>query len=456
MEINCKNSDKYEGDYYFDLKSGMRLVYPYDFVYRTNVKRRWVGEKINSIYKDEFRAYEYEHVVRKFERGDITVNGEKVTMERIVKDGDVIASRVHRHEHPILATPIKIVHEDDQMLVLNKPSSVPIHPCGKYRLNSILALLYKEMNYKEVHIVHRLDRLTSGLLILAKNPKVAKKVTGQIFGRTVSKEYVCKVDGIFPEGDVSCGQPIDRLCHRLGVHFVAPEGKPSFTQFRRIATDGKSSIVHCRPKTGRTHQIRIHLQYLGFPIINDPLYNSFAFGTTRGKDAKYEVASREELVNRIHAAHPLDKWIDSEIDLINEELDDHDSNKPSASNKEERERQMSEAIRLSKQIEADQLDNLIEKLKEIEILDLNEKLIEQMKLNVFNASKLTVESDCPDCKLLFKPPSIEDMYICLHALRYKTPDWDFFAEPPAWAKMDESIDFRNLKFDEEPLPLNTN
>lgn len=99
----------------------------------------------------------------------------------------------------------------------------------------------------------------------------------------------------FSRGEIICDQPIFSLYPKIGLQIIHASGKASLTIFERLSTDGKTSIVKCKPKTGRTHQIRVHLQYLGYPIVDDYLYNSFDFGPKKGKDAEYGVSNLEEV-----------------------------------------------------------------------------------------------------------------------------------------------------------------
>lgn len=94
-------------------------------------------------------------------------------------------------------------------------------------------------------------------------------------------------------GDIEVDQPIMSVSVKIGICIVGKEGKPSQTVFKKISYNGTTSLVHCFPTTGRMHQIRLHLQYLGYPIINDPIYNSFSFGKTRGKNGDYGVSHEE-------------------------------------------------------------------------------------------------------------------------------------------------------------------
>ena len=248
------------------------------------------------------------------ECGRVVVNGQPVpSVKSIINNGDIISHTLHRHEPPVTAQPIGIVHEDDDLIVINKPAGVPVHPAGRYNYNSIIEIMRAERGYTFNPLpCNRLDRLTSGVMFIGKHAKAAEKISMQIQGRTVKKEYIARVIGEFPEGDVVCEQPIMQISPKLGLNRARASGKEARTVFKRLVyypsrhksgndelpmedtrterekvRDSKMvwkskegySIVRCLPLTGRTHQLRVHLQYLGHPIANDPIYcNQRVFG----------------------------------------------------------------------------------------------------------------------------------------------------------------------------------
>merc|ERR1719278_2567042 len=132
-----------------------------------------------------------------------------------------------------------------------------------------------------------------------------------ISGREVHKEYVAKVVGEFPTGLIVCDQPIEVVSYKIGVCVVSKSGKDCHTEFERIEYKNGVSVVRCRPKTGRMHQIRVHLQFLGHPIVNDPLYNSTSFGPEKGKGGRLG-KSNEQLILDLMESHTLANWIKSE------------------------------------------------------------------------------------------------------------------------------------------------
>lgn len=244
------------------------------------------------------------------------MNYKPATTTTIVKNGDVISHTLHRHEPPVTGRDIGIIHEDDDLLVIDKPAGVPVHSAGRYHHNSVVEIL--RFQYQSQFVprpCNRLDRLTSGVMFMGKTAKGADAFTHKLRQRTVQKEYVARVKGKFPDGVVVCDQPIMQVSPKLGLNRVRATGKEAKTMFRRLAyyptpapesptivedENGQSrpatpppalcneedgySIVHCLPLTGRTHQIRVHLQFLGHPITNDPIYSNLrVWGPQLGK-----------------------------------------------------------------------------------------------------------------------------------------------------------------------------
>lgn len=214
-----------------------------------------------------------------------------------IKNGDMISHTLHRHEPPVTAQPIGIVHEDEDVVVINKPAGVPVHPAGRYNYNSLIEIMRAERGQGFTPLpCNRLDRLTSGVMFIAKHKKSAESLTVQLMKRSIRKEYIARVRGGFPEGEIICEQPILQISPKLGLNRVRANGKEAKTVFRRLAyyppsTNGQGkrdgySIVRCLPLTGRTHQLRVHLQYLGHPITNDPIYsNTRVFGADLGRNS---------------------------------------------------------------------------------------------------------------------------------------------------------------------------
>lgn len=320
----------------------LRRVKPYHFTYNTYCKERWRGRSLIDIFESEFRDRPVEYYHSSMIRGDIYVNGRVVGPDYIVRNGDMISHTLHRHEPPVTAEPIGIIHEDDDIIVINKPSGVPVHPAGRYNFNSVIEIMVAERGRDFMpYPCNRLDRLTSGIMFIAKSVKSAEAMAIKIRGRTVRKEYLARVVGHFPDGEVVCDQPILQISPKLGLNRVRANGKSARTVFKRLAyypprdgdaeepavlaEDGKPltpadkeildderskpwlnkkgySIVRCLPVTGRTHQLRVHLQYLGHPIQNDPIYaNQRVWGFNLGQaDADGSQNTDEDVISRLN------------------------------------------------------------------------------------------------------------------------------------------------------------
>uniref|UniRef100_A0A336LLV6 CSON012854 protein n=1 Tax=Culicoides sonorensis TaxID=179676 RepID=A0A336LLV6_CULSO len=402
--------DRYdETSYYFE--NGLRKVYPYFFTFTTFAKGRWIGEKIIDVFIREFRAHPEEEYERAIINGSLTVNDEKVPVDYKLQHNDFLSNTVHRHEIPVVDHPIQIIHLDEDVCIVNKPASIPVHPCGRYRHNTVVFILAKEYNLKNLKPIHRLDRLTSGLLLLGRNLKRSREMQTHIDQRLVQKEYVCKVEGKFPDTQILCEEPIEAISHKIGVVKVSKEKsdktKACSTIFELLRYDSKSntSIVTCKPKTGRMHQIRVHLQYLGYPIVNDPLYNDQVFGPLKGKGGDFGGKSDEELIEKLIEIHNADNFLgleDGSIQVLPQSVKNPVSHRD---------------------ISIPVTDN-----------DKSCQTSYEQPDSTFDPSKMTFDETCVECKKNLRDPNPEQLVMYLHALKYKGPDWEYESPLPYWAE----------------------
>ncbi|XP_006647267.2 RNA pseudouridine synthase 7 [Oryza brachyantha] len=283
-------------DYIF--RNGRRYVRPYYFEFISHVKNRWAGKTIVDLFTDEFKGRPREYYVRAVNCGRLQVDDQMVHTDYIVQSSQKISHFLHRHEPPVLGGDITILQNEVDVVTVCKPASVPVHPCGQYRKNTVVGILQAEHGLASLFPVHRLDRLVSGLLIFAKNADKAESFRQQIETSLLQKEYVAKVVGVFPDGEQIVdanvhfnareGRSTAEVCDGNGK---APIGKQACTKFQRICTDGTHSIVLCKPVTGRTHQIRVHLKHIGYPIANDEVYLSENFSPRSSKGTRINRAT---------------------------------------------------------------------------------------------------------------------------------------------------------------------
>ncbi|KAI6057397.1 pseudouridylate synthase RPUSD2 [Marmota monax] len=412
-----------ETSYYFE--GGLRKVRPYYFDFRTYCKGRWVGHSLMHVFSTEFRAQPLAYYEAAIRAGRLHLNEEPVQdLSIVLKDNDFLRNTVHRHEPPVTAEPVRLLAENEDVVVVDKPSSIPVHPCGRFRHNTVIFILGKEHQLKELHPLHRLDRLTSGVLMFAKTAVVSERIHEQVRDRQLEKEYVCRVEGEFPAEEVTCKEPILVVSYKVGVCRVDPQGKPCETVFQRLSYNGRSSVVRCRPLTGRTHQIRVHLQFLGHPILNDPIYNSVAWGPSRGRGGHIPKTD-EELLRDLVAEHEAKQSLDV-LGLCDGDMPPGltDSTAPSSELAKDGLEELATAPQKT--------DGIVEAVPQ----DMDTVDLAQGKAAETDVMNQETDPLCAECRLVRQDPLPQDLVMFLHALRYKGPDFEYVSPLPPWAQDD--------------------
>ena len=228
------------------------------------------------------------------------------------------------------------------------------------------------------------------MLIFSKSSAKARLMEQVIKAREVEKEYLCRVMGEFPAEEVVCDQPLETISFKIGVVVVDPQGKPSKTTFQRVSYKDGVSIVRCLPRSGRMHQIRVHLQYLGFPIANDPLYNSQIFGPEKAKGG-LTGKTNEELIEDLIKNHTLENWVESE------------------------------EYEASRMVMTESRDTTEKDSTE-------EDKIEEEEREFYDA-------DCRECRTRYKDPPADTLVMFLHALKYSGQGWSYQTDVPSWAHL---------------------
>lgn len=345
----------------------LRHLTPYHHEYASFAKTRWIGRSVLAVLCSDFKppaaaataeqddaaegtaaaapttsaASAAESYYRQaIASGRVLVNDSPVSSDYVLQSGDHMRQRVHRHEPPVPDFNaaddhcVRIISDTPDLLVVDKPSGIPVHESGKYFSQSLLGVLANQLPPGSPALlpVHRLDKLTSGVVLLAKNAATAARLGAIIKGEgdkddessssrssgsdeaaapngssaaasagQLRKVYVARVNGRFPaspadlpaavagvspaltaDGFLCLSAPLRVISARAGLHavdFSSELAKPASTLFRALSYDARSdtSVVEVRPQTGRTHQIRAHLLHLRFPITNDPVYGGQLF-----------------------------------------------------------------------------------------------------------------------------------------------------------------------------------
>lgn len=217
--------------------------------------------------------------------GNIKINDTTKKPSYILKENDKIDFEIPEEEKLEIKPqniPIEIVYEDENMLVVNKPSGMLTHPTTIERENTLVnALLYKfNNNLSDINgefrrgILHRLDRNTSGLLMIAKNNKAHEFLAEQIKNHTITKKYRAIVKGVIKEDEFEINSPIGRNPNQPHKMMTREDGKPSRTIVKVIERFKEHTYVELTLITGRTHQIRVHMKSINHPVYNDTLYGA--------------------------------------------------------------------------------------------------------------------------------------------------------------------------------------
>ena len=213
----------------------------------------------------------------------VLVNGKKEKASYKVKSGDVISYTIKKDENidiPPADIPLNIIYEDDDVLVIDKEQGMVVHPAnGHYEDTLVNALIYKYKDLSSVNgpirpgIVHRIDKDTSGLLVVAKNDNAHHFLAEQLKDHTMHREYYALVKGTIKENEGKIDLPIARSKVNRQMMCVDKDGKEAITYFEVVERYYDYTLIKCRLLTGRTHQIRVHLSYIHHPIEGDSVYS---------------------------------------------------------------------------------------------------------------------------------------------------------------------------------------
>lgn len=251
-----------------------------EFVF--TVPENMSGFEIKKILKNHFGFSS--RLVTALKEGDgITLNGKKEFVTKKTGPGDILKiSLPDKASENIVPEniPLDILYEDDDLLAVNKPPKMPTHPSVYHNGNTVanaVAYYFRDIPFT-FRAPSRLDRDTSGVLIIAKNAFSAGFIANEIKGGSFKKEYAAVCAGIPKPESGTVSAPIKREGDGIIKRVIAPDGKVAVTYYEVLETLGGLSLLRLLPKTGRTHQLRLHLSYIGTPIYGDFLYGTEVLG----------------------------------------------------------------------------------------------------------------------------------------------------------------------------------
>ena len=270
------------------------------------------------------------NIQKLIDSGDILVNNSIKKMSYKVQEGDVIHINVPEAREANIKPeniPIDIIYQDNDIIVVNKPKGLVVHPADGNPdgtlVNAIMAICKDGLSgiggELRPGIVHRLDKDTSGLLIVAKNDKAHRLMSEQIKNREVRKIYIALVKGVVSENEATIDMPIGRSTKDRKKMAVRKDGKEAVTHFRVLKRYPSYTLLEVKIDTGRTHQIRVHMAEIGHPVVGDMVYSSGKneFGVegqmlhAKSLDFKHPITGEQ-----MHLEAPLPKYFEDVLDKL--------------------------------------------------------------------------------------------------------------------------------------------
>lgn len=238
--------------------------------------------RIDKVLSSLLKDYSRSQIQQWLREGYVQVNGEVTRANYKVKQADQVLIQIPEPEQLDLLPeniPLEILYEDQDVAVINKPQGMVVHPSAGHPNGTLVnALLYHLSELSSINdvirpgIVHRIDKDTSGLLMIAKNDRAHESLAKQLKDKTSLRKYIALVHGVIPHDKGVINAPIGRSKVDRKMQAVIEDGKSAVTHFQVLERFNQFTLVELQLETGRTHQIRVHMKYIGYPLAGDPVY----------------------------------------------------------------------------------------------------------------------------------------------------------------------------------------
>lgn len=237
--------------------------------------------RIDKVLGHHFSQFSRSHLQKWIEDGNVKVNGQVVKPKYKLAVGDQVVITPEAPQKIDLEPeniPLDIVYEDDDVVVVNKPQGMVVHPAPGHPNHTLVNALLYHCPLSTINgefrpgIVHRIDKDTSGLLMVAKNDMAHRSLAAQLKAKTNKREYVALVHGVIKQDTGTIDAPIGRSRKDRKKQAIVADGRHAVTHFKVLKHFRHYTLVSCRLETGRTHQIRVHMKSIGHPLAGDPLY----------------------------------------------------------------------------------------------------------------------------------------------------------------------------------------
>lgn len=243
------------------------------------------GERIDLFLANEIENLSRSFIQKLIAQNKVLLNGKPLSSKKVaVNQNDVIEVTLPEPETAAIiaeAIPLEVIYEDDDVIVVNKPQGMVVHPApGHYTGTLVNALMYHVTNLSSINgvirpgIVHRIDKDTSGLLMVAKNDKAHEALSAQLKDKSSLRVYYAICNGVFKSAEGTVNAAIARHKNDRKKMAVDPEGRHAVTHYKVLAQYKQHALVELKLETGRTHQIRVHMTLIGHPLVGDPVYGN--------------------------------------------------------------------------------------------------------------------------------------------------------------------------------------
>lgn len=250
--------------------------------FEIEVKEEFNGTRIDKYLSSVIEKKSRSYIQGLIHEGKVMVNDKIIKSNYKIKTGEmakvIVPDPVELNIIPE-NIPIEVMYEDDDVIVINKIQGMVVHPApGVYSGTLVNALLYHCKNLSGINgvvrpgIVHRIDKDTSGILVVAKNDNAHNKLAAQLKDHSMTREYYALVNGVLKEDEGTINKPLGRNPNDRIKIAVVKDGKEAITHFKVLERFKDYTLIKCKLETGRTHQIRVHMAYIGHPLVGDPVY----------------------------------------------------------------------------------------------------------------------------------------------------------------------------------------
>ena len=245
------------------------------WIYTDRVQKSSAGQTVLQYYTARYRHSTAVQWRERIESGQILLNEKPTTADTLLRAGQQLAYHRPPWQEPEVPLSFEIIYEDADLLIINKPSGLPVLPGGVFLQHTLLYQLQKLYSQDTPVPIHRLGRGTSGLMLLARSKLAKSNLSEQMRSHSITKVYIAKAQGIITEDKLIIRDRIGKIPHPiLGyIYGATPTGKYARSDCKVIQRNKDNTIVEVTILTGRPHQIRIHLAAAGYPLVNDPLYD---------------------------------------------------------------------------------------------------------------------------------------------------------------------------------------